>query len=165
MITFVRTATMTAAIALLAGAPSAIAQENHFKVSCQDIGASGAREPVGDREHHAISVAQASCRIESGPWSGAIVTDTETWEWDGTNAVLLSGSAVGRMAGSTGVSVTTSGTLALMMSDGKVTGWTATGKGRWPVASGSAASMAGKTYTWTSKPTAPRQFEIDIAVE
>ena len=105
MITFVRTASMTAAIALLAVASSAVAQENHFKVTCQDVGASGAREPVGDREGHAISVSQESCRIESGPWSGAVLTDTDTWEWEGTNAVVVSAPPSPVCAVFTGVSV------------------------------------------------------------
>ncbi len=96
MITLVRTATMTAAVALLAVASSAVAQENHFKLICQGFGASGAREPVGDRDHHAIEVVQESCRIESGPWSGWVLTNTNIWEWDGPNAVLLSGSGVAR---------------------------------------------------------------------
>jgi hypothetical protein len=93
------------------------------------------------------------------------LTTTDTWEWDGPNAVLLSSSGVARQPGAIAVSVATEGKLALTMSDGKVTGWTATVKGRWPVASGSAASMAGKSYTATAKPTAPSQYEIDITAE
>ena len=58
MMTFVRTATMTAAIALLGVAPSAVAHENDFKITCQGIGPQGAPEPVGDRAGHAISVTQ-----------------------------------------------------------------------------------------------------------
>ena len=152
---------MTAAIALLAGAPSAVAQENHFKITCQGIGPQGAPEPVGDRAGHAISVTQESCRVESGPWSGvAVLTGTATWEWDGPNALLLSGGDVVRKPGATAVSVMTEGKLALTMADGKVAGWTATGKGHWPV-----GELAGKSFTYTAKSTAAGQWEVDGTVE
>ena len=61
------------------------------------------------------------------------MTGAATWEWDGPNAVLLSGGDVARKPGATAVSVLTEGKLALTMTDGKVTGWIATGKGHWPV--------------------------------
>ena len=161
MITFVRTATMTAAIALLGVAPSAVAQENHFKITCQGIGPQGAPEPVGDRAGHAISVSQESCRIESGSWSGAVLTGGTTWEWDGpSGAVLVAGGDVARKPGAITVSVLTEGKLALTMADGKVTGWTATGKGHWPV-----GELAGKSFTYTAKSTAAGQWEVDGTVE
>ena len=45
------------------------------------------------------------------------------------------------------------------MTDGKVTGYTSSGKGRWAIASGSAASLAGRTFTWESKPTGVGLYE------
>jgi hypothetical protein len=51
--------------------------------------------------------------------------------------------------------------IALTITDGKVTGWTSSGKGTWLVASGSAASLAGKSTTWTAKPTGPGQFTLE----
>ncbi len=62
----------TAAIALAALMPSAVAQENTFTYTCQNVGAAPP-EPLGDREGHAISVSQSSCRadlvlpLKSGP--------------------------------------------------------------------------------------------------
>ena len=56
----------TAAIAFAAFAPSAVAQENIIKNTCQDVGV-GPPEPLGDREGHSISVAQFSCRVEFRP--------------------------------------------------------------------------------------------------
>ena len=49
----------------------------------------------------------------------------------------------------------TSATLELTMADGKVTGWTASGRGTYPVATGSAAFLVGKSFTLTAKPTGP----------
>ena len=148
------------AIAFAAFAPDAVAQEITSTFTCQDVG-SGAPEPLGDREGHTITVGQYSCRVDSGPMSGGLVTGTAVWEWDGPNAVQLSNSAVARKPGATVVWVGKSGKLALTMTDGKVTGFTASGQGADVVATGSAASLVGKTSTWTSKSTGPDQFTTE----
>ena len=62
--------------------------------------------------------------------SGGVSTGTIIWEWDGTNAVLLSESGVIRKPGSTLAYRGTEGKLALTMADGKVTGFTASLKGQ-----------------------------------
>jgi hypothetical protein len=150
--------------AFAAFASSAVAQETTFTSTCQGIG-SGAPEPLGDREGHSIQTSQGSCHVDSGPMSGGILTTTDIWEWDGPNAVLLSGSGVCRKPGATLVVVDTGAKLALTMVDGKVTGWTASGRGTNVVATGSAASMAGKSYTFTAKPTGPGQFTVETKQE
>jgi hypothetical protein len=121
-----------------------------------------APEPLGDREGHAISVEQDSCRISSGPLAGAVISGTEYWEWDKTSAVLLSGGGIERKPGATSAFQLTDGKLDLIMSDGKVTGVVGSGHGRWTLATGDAASMAGKSYSWSSKLTGPNQFEVEI---
>lgn len=153
----------TALIALSATAPSAVAQENTATLTCQAIGwGNGPPEPLGDREGHGISVGEYSCRVDSGPMSGGVSTGTIIWEWDGTNAVLLSESGVIRKPGSTLVYRGTEGKLALTMADGKVTGFTASLKGQQQLATGSAASLAGKPYTLTSKSTGPSQWTVEV---
>jgi hypothetical protein len=154
----------TAAIAFAAFAPSAVAQENAFTLTCQNVGG-GAPEPLEDREGHSILVNDYSCRADSGPLSGGVWTGRAIWEWDKTNAVLVSGNGVVRKPGAAVVYQETRGKLALTMTDGKVTGFIATGGGTWPMAIGSAASLAGKSYTWTSKPTGPGQFAVELKVE
>ena len=52
--------------------------------------------------------------------SGAVLTGTTIWEWNGPNAVLLSSNGVIRKPGATVVYQNTGGTLALTMADGKV---------------------------------------------
>src|SRR5947209_4494736 len=103
-----------AVVAISAAAPSALAQENSAAYTCQDIGA-GPAEPLGDRDGHSISVGQYSCRIDSGPMSGGVVTGTGIWEWDGNKAVLLSNSGVMRKPGATVVYKDTGGNLELTM--------------------------------------------------
>ena len=113
-----------AAITLVAAfAPAAVAQDATF--TCQDIGGDAPLEPLGDREGHAISISQFSCRVDSGPMSGGVMTGTGIWEWNGPNAVLVSQHGAIRKPEGTAVFVDTRGTLGLTMADGKVTGWAA----------------------------------------
>ena len=153
------------AIAFAAFAPDVVAQENITTGTCQAVGANGAPEPLGDREGHGIQVGQISCHVDSGPMKDGIVTGTYIWEWDGPNATLLSEHGVVRKPGATVVYVETQGKLALTMADGKVTGWTVSSRGTNVVATGSAASLAGKSYTSTAKPTGPGQFTFESKTE
>ena len=152
------------AIAFAAFAPNAIAQEITYTWTCQTIG-TDPPEALGDREGHSISVNVASCHSESDPMSGAVLTGTTIWEWDGPKAVLLSSNGVIRKPGGTVVYQNTGGSLALTMADGKVTGWTASSRGTDVVATGSAASMAGKSYTTTGKGTGSGQFTFEGKLE
>ena len=149
------------AIAFAAFVPNANAQEITYTRTCQTIGADPP-EALGDREGHSISVNVASCHSESDPMSGAVLTGTTMWEWDGPKAVLLSSNGVIRKPGGTVVYQNTAGSLALTMADGKVTGFTASGKGDEKLATGSLAALAGKPYTWTAKPAGPGQFTIEV---
>jgi hypothetical protein len=153
------------ALAFAAFGPAAAAQESTATFTCQDIGADAPLEPLGDREGHSISISQFSCRVDSGPMSGGVSTGTGIWEWNGPNAVLVSQHGVIRKAEATLVFVDTAGTLALTMAGDKVTGWAASGRVTFPVATGSAAAMAGKSATWTAKPTGPAQFSIDVSTK
>jgi hypothetical protein len=158
-------AATVAAAATVAFAPGANAQETTQILSCQDIGPS-APEPLGDREGHSILTATVSCRVDSGFMSGAVLTGTDIWEWNGPKATLLSASGVVRKPGETLVYTESAATLELTMADGKVTGWTVSGRGTYPVATGSAAPLAGKSYTFAGKPDGPGgTFRVEAKVE
>lgn len=131
------------------------------KLFCHAVG-SGAAEPLGDREGHSITVQQNTCRVEGGLSNGAILTGTTIYEWDKTNGVLLSGFGVTRKPGATSAYQNTEGRIALTMTEGKVTGTTGSGKGRWTMATGAAATMKGKTYSYTFKSTGPGQAVIEV---
>jgi hypothetical protein len=145
-------------------ASGAVAQEVTYTMTCQDVGA-GTPEALGDREGHTLAIYSGSCRTDSGPLSGAITTGTDIFEWNGPNAVLVTGNGVARKPGATLVYQNTGGKLSLTMTDGKVTGWTASGKGTNLVATGTAASLAGKSYTWTAKPTGPGLSMFEVTQE
>jgi hypothetical protein len=155
---------IVAAVVFAAFAPGAIAEELSFKLICQDIGA-GANEPVGDHENHVISVDQYSCRMETGPMSGAVLTGSDVIEWDNTNGVEVLGSAAVRKPGGFAVYQDMEGKFAVAIADGKVTGFSGAGKVHWVVATGSAAPLAGKTFSYTMKSTGAGQWEADATSE
>ena len=149
------------AIALALAVPSATAQELHSHGVCRNIGAF-APEQLGDREGHALSIGEISCQIAEGPMDGAVVTETGMWEWDGPKAKELSDYGVGRKMGGTFAFQHTDGTLEVTMTDGKPSGWTASGHGVVTMATGSWASLNGKKYEWTGKGTGPNVLEADL---
>lgn len=144
--------------------PNAIAEENAFAFSCQEVGV-GAPEQLGDREGHAISVGNYSCRADLGPLAGGVLTGTGVWEWDQTNAKLISNGGVIRKPGGSAAYVTNEGKLALTITDGKVTGVNGLGAGMYSVAVGDAASLNGKSFTWATKSTGPGTFQIDVKLK
>jgi hypothetical protein len=150
-----------AALGFAAFAPSAVAQDITYTWTCQDVGANPP-EALGDREGHSISVDAVSCHSKSESMSGALLTGTYIWEWNGPNAVLLSATGVIRKPGATMVYQETGGSIALTMTDGKVTGFTASGKGYEKLATGSLAALAGTPYTWTVKPAGPGQSTVVV---
>lgn len=159
----VRSLRATAIVAtLLASAGGAAAQSGiSFKLHCHNVG-QNAPEPIGDREGHAISAGDYSCRVEGGPLDGGVLTGQQMLEWQGTQATLLTGAGVIRKPGATTAIQHTEGTQALVLTDGNVTGSTGRGKGRTTMASGAASPLAGKTYSYSFAATRPGQFVVDV---
>jgi len=154
-----------ASTAIVAIAPSAVAQKITYTLTCQAIGGS-APEPLGDREGHSIQIDDVSCRVDSGPLAGGVLTGMDIWEWDGTNAVSLANNGIVRKPGATAMYENTEAKLSLTITDGKVTGWTASGKGHLKMATGGAAALAGKSCTYTAKPAGPvGQFTAETTSE
>ena len=152
----------SAAAALTAVAPSVSAQENMDVFVCQYMGTPPLPEPLGDREGHAIRIAQVSCLATVGPLSGGVFTNYLIYEMDKANGVLLVGGGVVRKPGGTVVFRLGDGTLAPIVTDGKITGVTGAGRGAYVMAVGTSSALAGKSFTYSSKPAGPGQFEIDV---
>ena len=70
-------------------------------------------------------VLTANCRNVGGVLDGSLTTAQVIWEWDGTNAKMLLESGVIRKPSALATFELTEGKLALTMTDGKVTGFTA----------------------------------------
>lgn len=160
-----RTARVAAALALgVMGACSVAQTPTAFKCVCQNTGPSPL-EPLGDREGHALSVASYTCRVEGGPLDGGDLSGTIIYEWEKTNAVGLSASGVGRKAGATLVYQLGEFKNALTLVDGKVTGYLGSGQGTFKLATGSAAPLAGKAFSYVVRPAASGQFTLEVKVE
>ena len=130
------------------------------KATCVTVGVS-AMEPLGDRAGHALQVGQFTCRIEGGPMDGGVSTGSNIYEYDGAGAVLLTGNGVARKAGATAAFQVTGGTVTLTMKDGKVVGFNSSGKGIIKLATGGAAELTGKTYSFAVHPIGNGQFVIE----
>lgn len=143
----------------------ASAQSGHTEqLHCNAVGY-GPPEPLGDRKGHAISVSHTSCRVEGGPLDGGVMTGTVIWEWHKTNAVMLSGMGVTRKPGTTLAYQNVKGKGALIIADGKVTGFAGSGRGRCTMATGAAADRKGKTYSFTFKTVGRGKLVIDVTYE
>jgi hypothetical protein len=96
---------------------------------------------------------------------GAVVTGGDITDWDKSNGTLVLGDAVVRKPGGFAAYQDAEGKIALTIADGKVTGATGAGKVRWVVATGSAAPLAGKTFSYTFKTTGAGQWEANATSE
>lgn len=134
------------------------------KAYCVNVGMNP-MEPVGDRQGHALQVLNYSCRTEGGPMDGGVMTGVNITEWDAGKAVVLSGAGVGRKAGALASFQVTEGSTTLIMTDGKVTGMTSSGRGIMKHASGTASSLNGKTYSYTVRILSPGQFLIETTYD
>ena len=154
------------AIGLALAAPNAVAQELHNHDLCRQT-STYPLEQLGDRDGHAMNSGMDSCETVEGVTKGAIWTSFIMWEWDGPKAKELAGWAVGRKTGATQTcqDIPEKGTIELIMTDGGVTGWTASGQCVVTMGTGDFASMAGKTWFWNAKPTGPMTYENNSTIK
>jgi hypothetical protein len=153
------------AIALSLAAPSAKAQEVHQHEVCREIG-HAAPEPLGDRQGHAISRSESSCKITEGPTAGALVTGSWLFEWDGATATLVSAYGVDRIPGAAMAFQGLDGKIDLTMTyGGKPIGWTGSGHSIVTLASSPWDALKGKTISWTARSTGPGEYVVDSTIK
>ena len=132
-----------------------------FVYRCHVIGVPQV-ESLGDKDGHSLSMAQHTCLAEGGPFDGAIMTGSNIQEYNGPNGIGRAGSGVVRKPGVTAIYVTTEQKTVLKVADGRVVGFESNTKGRYVMATGTAAAYAGKSYSSTARSTAPGQFVIEV---
>ena len=130
---------------------------------CTYAGAS-AMEPLGDRPGHAIREVHYVCIGQSGPMQGGTMTANGIYEWSGNQGKLLAANGVMRKPGSVVVFDTTEGSGNLVVVDGRPIGARTTGKGVYRLATGAAAELNGKTFTYSTRPAPNGQFIIEGSV-
>jgi hypothetical protein len=151
---------LTAATVMQGALLTASAQENVDAFSCQYIEAPTA-EPFGNEEGHGISVRDYTCQVTQGPLSGGVLTARAVWEMDKSGGRLLLGGGVIRKPGAMAVLQLSEGKLEYTTTNGEVTEVRTSGRGNYLLASGTAASLSGKTFTYVTKTTAPAQFYFE----
>ena len=97
-----------------------------------------------------------------GLTDGGILTGITIAEWDKGHAVVLSATGITRKPGAVTAYQQTEGKSSLVMTDDKPSGMTGSGRGRYTLATGSAAALAGKTYSYTFSMTGPNQFVVEV---
>jgi hypothetical protein len=147
---------------LTAGSDAQAADGEVFRSHCNLVGPHAA-DNVGDRPGHKITVAQSVCEVSGGVMEGGIMTAATIYEWDNMKATLLAGTGVLRKEGMVVVYKHTQGDTVLT-NDGKVTRASAVGKGVIAFASGPAAYLSGKTYTFSivTPDTGKPYFEVKM---
>ena len=94
------------------------------------------------------------------------MTGTAIGEWDGPKATELSNSGVTRGPSGIVAYKGSGGELSLTMADGKVTGFTASGKGTNVLVTGGWGKGMPPNYHWTARPDGPAgQFSVDSTNE
>jgi hypothetical protein len=153
---------VVAAPALLCAANVAQAKGESYRSYCNFFGAKGA-DKIGDRPDHNVTVGNVVCEVTGGVLEGGIMTAQTIYEWDGPKATLLMGNGVLRKDGMLVVYKHTEGHTEIVH-EGNVTHYNATGKGIVAFASGPAASMSGKTYTFkiVTPPVGKYYFEVTM---
>ena len=154
--------TVSASLVLLTGAGMAMAQS--AKHTCMNVGPN-LPEPLGDREGHAVLVADGSCTLEGGLLDGTVQTQRTIWELDKGAMTILSADGVNRKPGTTAAYRVTAGSMTYVMKDGKPVAWKASGTGVFTLATGAAAAWAGKPFTWTALATGPRSYVMESKVD
>ncbi|MEX1324365.1 MAG: hypothetical protein AB1Z21_09290 [Synechococcaceae cyanobacterium] len=135
--------------------------ETSARFFCHTVGAAPP-EPLGDKDGHAISVSQFTCRGVGGLTDGGVLTGTTIYEWDHNNGVLLSRLGVNRKPGATTAYQHMEGKVSLIVANGKVTGAALSGRGRMTMATGTASSLQGKRYRYSGTTTGPGLFTIEV---
>ena len=144
---------------------SAYAQSQvSYAMTCYSAG-SNAVEPVGDRPGHAFETGEYTCNVVGGPMDGAVETGTYVWEWDKTAIAALVNTGIDRKPGSMAVFQDSEGKATAIMSDGKITGFTGSGRGKILSSAGAAANWSGRSYSYTFQSTGFNQFAVGIRIE
>jgi len=143
-------------------APAAIADASKSKSICQSVD-EGAPQQIGDREGHMMAIYNVTCHVVEGQPSGGVSSGKVIIEWDKTHATLIAGGGVLRSASATSVFQNLEESGDATVADGKVTGFSSSGRGKVIWAIGTAASAIGKTYTYTTKSAGSGQIEVETS--
>ncbi len=130
------------------------------RTECSIIGPIGL-EPIGDRDGHLLRSYDYSCVGTDGLFKGGVSTGVSISEMDGPKVTFLLTGAVHRAAGGLAVGETLEGSGSTVIQDGKPARATASGTVIFKFASGTLASLSGKTVKWVAKPVGFNRFDME----
>jgi hypothetical protein len=160
MIRAIITLAITAAASLPAVRGTAHA-ELIARYECNIVGTLG-QEPIGDRPGHMLVSFQYSCHGIEGLMKGALYTAYVASEWENQKDTYLYGAGIHRMTDGYAVVQLTNGAGSVVMRDETAAISQAKGKVVFKLASGSLASLAGKTVDFTARLTGPGHFIYEL---
>ncbi len=147
---------------------SAMAQEDQTTWNCVPVTMSAStREAVGDRDGHMIATGQSVCTGTSGILKDAVWTFSVLFSYDKTEGTLIDSSGIARKPGTIVVTKLIDGHQTLVMTDGKLTGYSGSSHIAFPIATGDAAALGGKTVEATWKNNAPQinQYTLEMKLK
>lgn len=159
----IRTLVLAGALVAL-GAPLSSAAGTQYHSDCRVVDTTKL-EHFGSQGQPA-EMTHFTCRITGGMLDGFVVTGTNIWEPEKEGGRILVGSlAVAQKAGSTVVYEVNQGARKLQTSKGPSAGWESNSLGSYRLATGSAAPLAGKTFSSVARSTGPGTFTIDNTID
>lgn len=151
------------AMAVTAFSTTAAAQDKgNYRNVCQRTDAIA---PMAFENGRAVAVNHFTCQIEGGFMDGGTLIGMQVYELKGPEGRLVPGGGHSQKPGSMVVYDTTEGTLALNIVDGKVTGSSSAGKGRYRSTYGAASAYDGKSFVYSTRSTGPTSFVIEVMHE
>lgn len=149
-------------VALAASSTGAHAQDALY--ACRG----GGLEPPeahGDREGHAITSGQFSCRAESGPMAGGVLTGYAVIEWNNETGVMLSGSGIVRKPGVVLVYQNVDYKVLYHKTDGRFSAASGAGRFKYVFADGADPDLAGATFVYVTRAASPEAFWLEATRE
>lgn len=156
----IRVALLGVLVALAAPLPAAAQMQHHY--DCRVTGTSEV-DHLG-REGQTAELTHFMCDITGGLLNGFVATGTNILEPRQGGARLVGSMVVAQKAGSTVVYEVSEGTRRFKKSKGRVVGWESTGKGTFKTATGTAAALAGRSFSSVVKSGDPGRFTIEVIV-
>jgi hypothetical protein len=145
-----------------------MAQEDQITWNCVPaVLSASTREAVGDREGHTIATGQSVCTGTSGVLKDSVWVFSVLFSYDKTEGTIIDSSSIVKKPGTLAVTKAVDLKQTLVMTDGKLTGYTGSGHIAFPIATGDAAALAGKTVevTWKNNTPLTNQYALEMKLK
>jgi hypothetical protein len=147
---------------ILIGASGFALADTIGRYECNIVGAANS-EPIGDRSGHSLLNFQFSCFGVDGLVKGAVYSAIHVSEWEGPKGTFLLAGGIHRSVGGFAVTQMLEATVSSITKDGKPAGSASSGKAIFKFASGTLATISGKTVKFATKSIGLNRFELEFS--